>query len=992
MESRWYRPDLGSRTVWFFLFNSIFMAYNAHKNEENIADFWEKHNIFQQSINMRPENKPYVFYDGPPFATGLPHYGHIIGSILKDAIPRYMTMNGYRVERKWGWDCHGLPIENIVEKELHTKSKKDIETLGVDVFNQKCRTKIADFADGWKQTMRALGRWADMENAYKTMDLNYMESVWWVFKTLHENGYIYKGHRSMHVCPRCETTLSQQEVSEGYKTIKDISVTAKFKITSSTKDIIDEDAEVYFLAWTTTPWTLPGNVLLALGEHITYCVVKSEDSYYIIAKDLVEDNFAEKEFEVVGEHNGKTFEGFTYEPLFPYYKETQHAFTTILADFVTAEEGTGVVHIAPGFGDDDYKVAKEIGVPFVQHVSMGGEFAEAVTDFAGVQVKPIDDHMATDILIVKWLAHNGKLFSKKKYEHSYPHCWRCDTPLLNYATDSWFVAVTKIKAQALETAKNISWMPEHVKEGRFGNWLAGARDWSISRQRFWASCIPVWECVCGEQVVIGSVAELEKLSGETITDLDKDVLDPITFPCLTCEKQMKRVPDVLDCWFDAGSMPYAQAHYPFENKDAFDAAFPAQFIAEGVDQTRAWFYYLHILANGVMNKNAVENIVANGMVLAEDGKKMSKKLQNYPDPMEVMKKYGADALRCYMLSSPVVHAEDLNFSEHGVRDMFNKTTNSLANVLSFYTMYYVDTSAVLHTDATHVLDKWILARLEETKTDVTTSFDAYDLSSQMRTIIAFISDLSQWYVRRSRDRFKGLTSKEDAQFALATLKHVLLETSKLIAPSMPFIAEHIYQEMKKLDNAENMCESVHLELWSEFNSTLENKELLAQMNHARQVVELVLSLRKEAKIKVRQPLAQISISGISLSKDLQSIILEEVNVHDCVEDISSEGVVTKTEYGITVSLDTKITETLKKEGLLREIVRAINLIRKEQGFTVEDKIVVEYFTEDKNISAVFAEYVQELQNQVLAESVTENKSGEVVEIEKTPVYLKIKKV
>ena len=970
------------------------MAYNAHKNEENIADFWEKESIFQKSIEQRSKDRPYVFYDGPPFATGLPHYGHIVGSILKDAISRYATMQGCRVERKWGWDCHGLPIENIVEKELETKSKKDIEALGVDVFNQKCRTKIAGFVDGWKKTMRSLGRWADMENAYKTMDIEYMESVWWVFKSLHENGYIYKGHRSMHVCPRCETTLSQQEVSEGYKTIKDISVTARFKITSPTHTLINEDADIYFLAWTTTPWTLPGNVLLALGENITYALVKSGGVYFVLAKDLVEANFAEKEYEIVAEHEGKIFAGLSYEPLFPYYKETEKAFTAVLADFVTAEDGTGIVHVAPGFGDDDYRLAKSAGVPFVQHVSMGGQFVDTVADFAGVQVKPIGDHMATDILMVKWLAHNGKLFSKKKYEHSYPHCWRCDTPLLNYATDSWFVAVTKMKGLALDTAKDISWMPSHIKEGRFGKWLEGARDWSISRQRFWASCIPVWECECkcGEQVVIGSIAELEKHSGVVVTDLHKDVLDPITFPCGSCDKEMRRVPDVLDCWFDAGSMPYAQAHYPFKNKEKFDKAFPANFVAEGIDQTRAWFYYLHVLSNGVMGKNAVDNVVVNGMVLAEDGKKMSKKLQNYPDPVEVMKKYGADALRCYMLSSPVVHAEDLHFSEHGVRDMFNKTTNSLANVLSFYMMYNDGQNTVSHTNTTHVLDKWVLARLDETRLEVEKCFETYNLSAQMRTMVAFIGDLSQWYVRRSRDRFKGLQGKEDSHYALATLKYVLLETAKLVAPSMPFIAEHIYQEMRSVGAGECVSESVHLELWSESETSFENPELLQQMTQARQVVELVLSLRKEARIKVRQPLGQISISGVTLSKDLHSIILEEVNVHDCVEDVSSEDVVTKTEYGITVSLDTSITETLRKEGLLREIVRAINLLRKNQGLTVEDRVVVGYFTEDSLVAAVFSDYETDIKHQVLADRVIEKKGDSVVEIEKKPVYLQITKV
>jgi len=569
------------------------------KMEEEILNFWEQKEIFKKSVEKEAPKGDYVFYDGPPFATGTPHYGHIVASTMKDIVPRYWTMKGYRVERTWGWDCHGLPIENIVEKEMGSKSKKDIEKMGVAEFNERCRSKVLVYVGEWEKVIRRLGRWADMNNAYKTMDLNFMESVWWVFKQLWDKGLIYEGYRSMHICPRCETTLSQQEVAEGYKDIKDLSATAKFELA--------DEPGTFVLAWTTTPWTLIGNVALAIGKNVDYVVlgIRNQESgireKIILSKNRLE--IIKGEYEIIRKLKGKDLVGKKYKPLFDYYfgneklENRQNGWKIYAADFVTTEEGTGVVHIAPAFGEDDMNLGKKEKLPFIQHVNMDGTIKAEVKDLAGLNVKPTDDTQKTDVEIIKYLAQHNLLFAKEKYEHSYPHCWRCETPLINYATSSWFVNVTKIKDKALKLAKKINWSPKHIKEGRFGNWLEGARDWSISRQRFWASVIPIWQCdQCGEKRVFGSAAELEKMSGEKITDLHKHIVDKITFKCEKCDGTMKRVPDVLDTWFDSGSMPYAQMHYPFQNKEKFEKNFPAEFIAEGDDQTRAWFYYLHVIA------------------------------------------------------------------------------------------------------------------------------------------------------------------------------------------------------------------------------------------------------------------------------------------------------------------------------------------------------------------------------------------------------------
>ncbi|OGH58683.1 MAG: hypothetical protein A2725_03225 [Candidatus Magasanikbacteria bacterium RIFCSPHIGHO2_01_FULL_33_34] len=953
------------------------MPYNANEQESEILEFWKKDKTFEKSVNERPENKPYVFYDGPPFATGLPHYGHIVAGLMKDVVPRYWTMQGYRVERVWGWDCHGLPVENIIESDLKLNSKKDIEKLGVDKFNEACRVAVLKYTEEWRKTVERMGRWVDMEHSYKTMDIEYMESVWWVFKELFNKGLIYEGYKAMHICPRCVTPLSNFEVTQGYKDVKDLSATAKFKLKNA-KEKLGVDGDVYVLAWTTTPWTLPGNVALAVGGDIEYMVVRFENENFVVAKERLQEVFKEKEFEVVQKINNKDLVGLEYEPLFPYFANTENAFKVVSADFVTVENGTGIVHIAPAFGNDDYEVGQKEKIGWVQHVTMDGLFTNEVTDFAGFEVKPKEDITKTDVEIIKWLAHNNKLFSKAKYEHSYPHCWRCDTPLLNYATSSWFVRVTDLKDDLVNNNHDISWVPEHLKEGRFGKWLEGARDWAISRNRFWGTPLPIWKSDDGDVFCIGNVKELEELSGQKITDLHKHIVDNIVIE--KNGKKYTRIPEVLDCWFESGSMPYAQMHYPFENKAKFEAGFPSEFIAEGQDQTRGWFYTLHVLATALTigsessipkekTSGAFKNVIVNGIVLAEDGKKMSKRLKNYPDPNEMLEKYGADAMRYYLVSSPVMYAEDLRFSESAVRDVYNKVVNTLWNVYSFYKMFEVDAKEIDVGKSENILDTWILAKQQELVREVTDNMKAYKLAEASRPIMDFILELSQWYVRRSRDRFKG-DDEKDKQFALATLKEVLLTLSKVMAPFTPFVSEKIFMDLNSGET------SVHLENWPEINDDYVGEEVLIQMNEARKIVEESLFLRKEAKIKVRQPLQKLVIDK-DFPDGLKNIIADEVNVKEVL-------------FGEKIELDTQLSEELIKEGLVREVVRAINQIRKEKGLTREIKVSILYETEDEEIKAVFDEFADEIKKQVSADNVEIGEGEEEVEINQKKLKLKVK--
>jgi isoleucyl-tRNA synthetase len=776
-----------------------------------------------------------------------------------------------------------------------------------------------------------------MENAYHTMDLSFMESVWWVFKQLWDKKLIYEGYKSMHICPRCETTLSQHEVSDNYKDIEDISVIAKFELA--------DELGTYILAWTTTPWTLPGNVALAIGKHINYVKVQSNDGKYILAEQNLTAIFGDKEHKIIEQLKAKDLENKKYNPLFDYYLDVdipnkENLYTIQLADFVTTEDGTGVVHIAPAFGEDDMNLGKKKNLPFIQHVKIDGQITEEVKDFAGLEVKPKSSPQSTDKKIIEFLEKKNLVFKTEKFIHSYPFCYRCESPLLNYATSSLFVNVTELKDKMLKNAKKINWVPEHIKEGRFGRWLGGAHDWSISRQRFWGSVIPIWVCdKCKEKKVIGSIKELEELSGKKITDLHKHFVDKITFKC-ECGGIMKRIPDVLDCWFESGSMPYGQMHYPFESKEKFENNFPAQFIAEGVDQTRAWFYYLHVLAVAIKGSEAFKNVVVNGMVLAEDGKKMSKHLNNYPDPMDVFEKHGADAVRYYLATSPVMKADDLCFSEKGVDEVVKKILLILLNVLSFYKMFASEEEA--NTKSRNVLDKWILSKIESLKKQITDGYNKYDLNEATRPIVGFIDDLSTWYLRRSRERFKSDNKIE----AVQTLKYVLLELSKIIAPVMPFVADYIYKEVN------GGKESVHLEDWPEIEKKLIDEELEERMKQVREICSLALQKRMEAGIKIRQPLGKLQIPKYKLEDGLFDLIKDEVNIKEVVADLK-EGVI----------LDTTITEELKEEGLVRDFVRSIQVLRKEANLTPKDKIRV-YYSENKDI---IEKYADQIKKQVIAE-------------------------
>ncbi len=935
------------------------------KREEQILAFWNEKKIFEKSLAKDSPNGDFVFYDGPPFATGLPHYGHIVASVIKDVVPRYWTMRGYHVPRVWGWDCHGLPIENIVEKELGFKHKKDIAAMGVKDFNERCRAQVLTYASEWEKIIPRIGRWVDMKNAYRTMDKPFMESVWWVFKQLYDKKLVYEDYRSMLICPRCETTLSQQEVSEGYKDVKDIAVTVKFKVKNPEKHGLPENT--FLLAWTTTPWTLPGNVALAIGKDIDYSlwsfvgdgsqistwnerlkVSMQKGESYVTSMNFF-DPFAVS----VAEHANflekallnKKMEGIEYEPIFDYYakdttlKNHANGWKVYAADFVTTDTGTGIVHIAPAFGEDDMRIGKEKNLPFVQHVGMDGTMKPEVKDFAGRSVSPrIDGDEKTpreiDRDIVRFLG--DKLFKTEKYPHSYPHCWRCDTALLNYATTSWFVSVTKIKEQLLKNAEAINWSPEHIKEGRFGKWLEGARDWSISRQRFWASVIPVWRChTCKAERVFESAGELEKASGKKVDDLHKHIVDDIAVSCV-CGKEMRRIPDVLDTWFDSGSMPYGERHYPFDDKEKFENVFPAQFIAEGIDQTRAWFYYLHVLAGAIFEKNAFQHVIVNGIVLAEDGKKMSKKLKNYPDPMLVVDKYGADALRFYLMSSPVVQAENLNFAEKGVDDVLKKNIGRLNNVLEFYKLYANDTPRDAKSE--HVLDRWIIARLNQLIAETTVGYESYRLDLAVRPTTLFIDDLSVWYLRRSRERFKEDIA--DKQSALATLRFILHQLSLVIAPVTPFFAEYLFQAVKESTDAE----SVHLMAWPPAGDV--NSETLLRMKQARLAVEHILMARDDRNIKVKQPLSEVALNAdFVLSPELVDIVKQETNIkkitfHRDIQVIrnlhNQPDWFVFDDFGtfqlaINVAINVKITPELAEEGLVRELIRSIQQYRKQNG-------------------------------------------------------------
>lgn len=990
--------------------------------EKEVLNFWDKNKIFEKSVKKEAPKGDYTFYDGPPFATGLPHYGHLVASIMKDAVPRYWTMKGYRVERRWGWDCHGLPVENLAEKELNLKDKTDIEKIGVPAFNEYCESIVMRYATEWKKTIHRIGRWVDMENDYKTMDPEYMESIWWVFKNLWEKDLIYKGYKAMHICPRCGTTLSNFEVTQNYQDVKDLSAIVKF-------ELVDEPG-TFVLAWTTTPWTLIGNVALAVNEKINYSILELATSgirgieegkgerlllpgKYIVATDLVEKinkegNYFTDNIKII---KGKDLVGKKYIPIFDYYasdeklKNRENGWKIYPADFVTTDEGTGVVHIAPAFGEDDLNLGQQYNLPFIQHVDTNGRIKPDAKDFAGLEVKPKGDTQATDVEIIKYLARNGLLFSKEKYEHSYPLCWRCDTPLLNYATESWFIAVTKFRDELIKSNANVNWVPEHIKEGRFGKWLEQARDWAISRNRYWGAPLPVWVCdKCGETKIIGSRAELEKLSGKEVKNLHKQFVDIINFKCDKCDGTMKRIPEVLDCWFESGSMPYAQNHYMGKALPDFDPEiglnFPAEFIAEGVDQTRGWFYTLMVLGTALYGKSPYKHVIVNGIVLAEDGQKMSKRLRNYPDPAELFEKYSVDSMRYYLLASPVLVAENLNFSESGVNEILRKVEMLLWNVYRFYEMYASELKVESKiVESENILDQWILARLNQLIKEATENMDAYVLPKAIRPIGEFINDLSTWYIRRSRDRFKG-DDLQDKENAIRTTGFVLSELAKIMAPFTPFIAEQLWQKVNGF-NFTDENKSVHLEDWPSFAETKlmrkkqistgkakmsetniqtltgKAKLIFDEMELVRKIVSMGLLARDASQRKIRQPLSEIRLGNeYKMEEKYLSIIKDELNVKEITyieeagliddRDKDWQSVLDSRSPDYNFYLNIKITPELELEGIKRDLVRAINNLRKDSGLTIQDKANIYWQTDSSLIKEVLEKQKLEILKDTLS--------------------------
>jgi isoleucyl-tRNA synthetase len=860
------------------MFDPVSSQVNFPRTEEEILAFWQEHHTFEKSVENRRGGESFVFYDGPPFATGLPHYGHLLAGTIKDIVPRYQTMRGHVVERRFGWDCHGLPIEALAQEALGLAGTTAIVEAGVDVFNEKCRSMVQTYVDEWRKTVTRMGRWVDFDRDYKTMDPDFMESIWWVFKQLWEKGRIYKAHRIMPYSWKLTTPLSNFEANRNYQDVQDPAITCRFRLTDA--DRFGPDA--FFLAWTTTPWTLPANLALCVGPEIDYVAVKdkAEGSVYLLAEARLESYYKNAEdYELLETLKGADLQGLGYEPLFGYFAKWPNSFVVLSDEYVTTSDGTGIVHIAPAYGEDDYRIGREAGIELVDPLDAEANFTEAVPDFAGVNCKEADKG------IIRALKDAGKLVHQSTIQHSYPFCERTDTPLIYRAIDAWYVKVEDLRGRMGELNDEVHWMPEFVGSKRFGNWLADANDWNISRNRFWGSCIPVWVSEDGEDMIcMGSVEELERYSGVRVDDLHKHILDDIVFE--KDGKTYRRTPEVLDCWFESGSMPYAQHHYPFRDPEQFEDCFPADFIAEGLDQTRGWFYTLMVLGTVLFDKPAFKNVVVNGLVLAEDGQKMSKRLKNYPDPVEVINKYGADAVRLYMIYSPVVRAENLAFAEDGVKQILRDLLIPMWNATGFFVTYantdgWTPTSLADGGESDNLLDRWILSSLEKLAQEVTESMDVYDLQAAVRPFVQFIEDLTNWYIRRSRRRFWKSEDDGDKQQAYATLYTVLVELSKIGAPFVPFITEAIYRNLR----TDDMPESVHLCDFPQFAGEHRDTELDEQMAVVQTVVQLGRSLRREYDRKVRMPLKGIHVATRNMSlkqniDELRHLVMEELNVKD----------------------------------------------------------------------------------------------------------------
>jgi isoleucyl-tRNA synthetase len=848
--------------------------------EEQVLAFWKEHQIKEKGLEANLGKEPFVFFDGPPFATGLPHYGHLLPGTLKDIIPRYWVMKGRYVQRRWGWDCHGVPVEFELEKELGMNGLADVQKMGIGNFNEACRGIVQRFTKEWEDVIDRSGRWADFKNAYRTMDPKYMESVWWITRQLWDKGLIYEGHRVMPYSWRISTPLSNFEAGLNYKEVQDPALTLKFKLLGSS-----QSRSRFFLAWTTTPWTLPANLALAVGQDIVYDEVSTLDSpgeSFILAKDRVPAYFEGKELHVHSSFSGKELKGIAYEPLFPHFKDTPNAFKVFIGAHVTATDGTGIVHTAPAHGEEDYAVCKAAGIDLVDATDAEGKFTSAVPEYQGVQFKDADK------LVIRDLKAKGLVFRHDTLMHNYPFCWRSDTPLMNKAISTWFVRLDPLKEGLVASNKTTHWVPEHLRDGRFGNWLENARDWNISRNRFWGTPLPLWRSEDGEETVcVGSVEELHKLSGKKPEDLHKHFVDEITFKSPRTGKVLKRIPEVFDCWFESGAMPYAQAHYPFENGNSFSNHYPADFIAEGIDQTRGWFYTLSVLSQALFGKAPFKHVIVNGLVLAEDGKKMSKRLKNYPEPKQVFDTYGADALRAYLMSSPASHAEDLRFSENGVKEIVRSVLLPLWNAHSFFVTYaHADGWTPNRFDPKDLdslqtdLDRWILSKLHSLIQSYETKMTAYHLYEVIPEVLSFIDSLTNWYIRLNRRRFWSDENGADKAQAYTTLYYVLTEFNKCLAPILPFITESIFQNLKA---STEKAESVHLSAFPIQRPEWIDLSLEKQMALVDTVVSMGRNCRNLHKLKTRLPLREAKVitrdpEDRQVIERFRTLIATELNV------------------------------------------------------------------------------------------------------------------
>lgn len=1014
------------------MYDKVTTNLNFVEREKEILDFWKENDIFGKSIEARSQAPVFTFYDGPPTANGKPHIGHILTRVIKDLIPRYKTMKGYKVLRKAGWDTHGLPVELEIEKQLGISGKPQIEKYGVEPFIKKCKDSVFTYESLWRDMSDRVGFWADMDNPYVTYQNDYIESVWWAIKQIWDKGLLYKGHKIVPYCPRCGTALSSHEVAQGYKDVKETSAIAKFKVKGKDNE--------YILAWTTTPWTLPSNVGLCVNPKETYVKVQSGDEIYIMAQALVESVIGE-DTTVLETYMGEELKGLEYEPLFDYAKPDKKCHFIVADGYVTLTDGTGIVHIAPAFGEDDARVGKENDLPFVQLVNEQGNFIDEATDFAGMFVKDADH------LILDKLKAENKLFKALPFEHSYPFCWRCDTPLLYYARDTWFIAMTKVREQLTKNNDTVNWLPDNIKHGRFGNFLENVIDWGLSRERYWGTPLPIWECECGHRHTIGSIEELKSMSDDCPEEIElhKPYIDSVHLNCPECGGKMTRVSEVIDCWFDSGSMPFAQWHYPFENKDIFDENYPADFISEAIDQTRGWFYTLMAISTLIFDKSPYKNVIVLGHVQDKDGRKMSKHTGNVVDPWSVLDKQGADAVRWYFYtnSSPWLPNR---FYEDAVNEAQRKFMGTLWNTYAFFILYanideFNPKDYKLEYDKLPPMDKWILSKMNTLVKFVDESLENYRITEPSRAMSDFVDDLSNWYVRRSRERFWGKGMPQDKVNAYMTLYTVLVTMTKLSAPFVPFMAENMYQNLvKNVD--ENALQSVHLCDFPEVNSEWIDSELEANMDLVLSVVVAGRAARNTANIKNRQPIGNMYVKaerelpdmyleivrdelniknvefkddvagftsysfkpqlrtlgkkygklvpkigeylksndGTELMNELKSngaikFEIEGTEVELAEEDVlidttQKEGFVAESDKNTTVVLDTNLTEKLIEEGFVRELISKLQTMRKEAGFEVLDRIKV-YHTGNSKIAEIFAGNKEQISGDVLANDIIE---------------------